>query len=112
MAAIGSYQQRTEMRKHRRQPLHYPAVILLGPDRPPIPCTLSDISNSGAKITLSDEQELPDRFILVLSRGGNTRRNCRVVWREDGRTGVEFFRGPLNGKEPKARSTRSKPSAA
>jgi hypothetical protein len=86
------------MRKHRRQQLHYPAFIVPGPGRAPLKCMLSDVSKSGAKIALSDDQELPDEFILLLSTDGRTRRNCRVVWRDDGRTGVEFFRGRLGGE--------------
>jgi hypothetical protein len=95
MAITGAQRNSSEMRKHRRQPLHYPAWVVLGPDRAPLKCSLSDVSNSGAKIAISDDQELPEEFMLILSPGGGTRRNCRVVWREGGRLGVEFFHGKL-----------------
>ncbi|MGH6769058.1 MAG: PilZ domain-containing protein [Xanthobacteraceae bacterium] len=95
MASAGPNRNPADMRKHRRQPLHYPAWILLRPDHAPLQCMLSDVSNSGAKIAVSDDHELPEEFILILSPGGGTRRNCRVVWREGGRLGVEFFRGKL-----------------
>jgi PilZ domain len=98
MVNTGANRQKAEMRRHRRQTLSYPAWIILGPDTKPIKCLLSDISNSGAKLGISDDQELPDEFILLLSSQGRTRRKCRVIWRQAGRMGVEFFRGPIAEK--------------
>ncbi len=92
MVVAGSFRQQAELRKHRRQPLHYPAVIYLGRGEPPRKCMLSDVSNGGARITLGAPSELPDEFVLVLSGRGHTRRNCRVAWREGTILGVEFVR--------------------
>ena len=91
----GAYRQASELRKHRRQPLHYPAWIVLAPDQPPYKIMISDVSKAGAKLTIAGHLELPEEFILLLSTGGGTRRNCRVAWRDGTHMGVEFLRGPL-----------------
>jgi hypothetical protein len=39
---------------------------------------------------LDADNALPERFILLLSRNGPTRRRCRVVWRNGVNLGVEF----------------------
>jgi hypothetical protein len=79
-----------ELRKHRRQPLHYPAWIVLAPDQPPSKCMLSDVSKAGAKISLAGDLEAPEHFMLLLSADGRTRRMCRVAWRDGALMGVEF----------------------
>jgi hypothetical protein len=91
----GSVRQKSELRKHRRQPLHYPALILLGRDQQPCMCMLSDVSDGGAKITIAAERDLPDEFVLRLSGRGGTRRHCNVVWRDGMSMGVEFSNRPL-----------------
>jgi len=88
-----AFRQVAELRKHRRQPLHYPAWLVLTADQPPYKVMLSDISKAGAKIAIAGHLEIPDEFLLLLSDKGGTRRRCRVVWREGTRIGVEFLRG-------------------
>jgi PilZ domain-containing protein len=51
---------------------------------PPIACSISDISESGARLAL------PETFMLLLTANGGARRHCRVVWREGLMIGVEF----------------------
>jgi hypothetical protein len=94
MDAAESFRQKSEHRKHRRQALHYPALILLR-DQQPCMCMLSDVSDGGAKITITTDRDLPDEFVLMLSGRGGTRRHCRVVWRGDTSIGVEFQRRPM-----------------
>lgn len=53
-------------------------------------CVLSDISDTGARIDVDTADELPDRFMLVLSGNGSPRRICRVVWRQPTQVGVNF----------------------
>ena len=91
MSMAGPDRQTAEHRKHRRQPLHYPAWIELAADQPPYKCMLSDVSKAGAKISIAGHLEIPDEFILLLAEDGSTRRNCRVVWREGTHMGVEFL---------------------
>ena len=54
------------------------------------PCMVEDISSSGAKITIQDNNTLPAKLRLAFSRDTRSGRACEVVWR-DGRTfGVKF----------------------
>jgi hypothetical protein len=92
MVETGPSRQGAELRRHRRQPLHYPAWIVLAADQPPYKCMLSDVSKAGAKISIAGHLEVPDEFSLLLSEDGSTRRSCRVVWRESTHMGVEFTR--------------------
>lgn len=98
-----THRSAVELRKHRRQPLHYPAWIVLAPDQPPYKVMLSDVSRSGAKMSIAGHLEIPSRFVLLLSDKGQTRRTCRVVWRDGTLMGVEFQRrapdsGPDNNE--------------
>jgi hypothetical protein len=90
MVMTGNYRNRAELRKKPRRPFHYSAKILVDGATPPQKCTIADVSQIGARILLGADNELPDSFILVLSRNGPTRRRCRVVWREGTTLGVEF----------------------
>ena len=72
-----------ELRKSPRFEIHSLAQIEIA-KAAPISCIISDISASGAKLTIAGEQELPEQFTLLL------RRRCRVVRRFDGQLGVEF----------------------
>jgi hypothetical protein len=92
MVIIGNYRAGRELRKKRRQPFHYRASIFLENDPVPRPCSIADISESGAKVTFEGADELPERFILLLTRSGSTRRLCRMVWRDGSTVGVEFVR--------------------
>lgn len=69
--------------------LHYRAQILLSKKGQPRPCSIKDISESGARIVLQRDEELPRRFLLVLTSRG-VARVCREVWRDDLTVGVEF----------------------
>jgi PilZ domain len=80
---------RSELRKKPRRQFHYHARILIQGDKP-FACAISDISETGARIQLEDERELPDRFILLLTPNGDARRHCRMVWRHGLFVGVEF----------------------
>jgi hypothetical protein len=90
MVMTGNYRNRAELRKKPRQPFHYAAKILIDGTTPPQNCTISDVSDTGARIVLDVNNELPDRFMLLLSHNGSPRRRCRVVWRNGASLGVEF----------------------
>jgi hypothetical protein len=80
-----------ERRKHRRFSLSRVARIQSesGATAVSRECTISDISDRGARLFVNDE-ETPERFFLHI--GGETpmRQECRVVWRLGGEVGVEF----------------------
>ena len=63
-------------------------------------CTLSDISDTGARIDVETAEDLPDQFMLLLSGNGSPRRKCRVIWRQPTQIGVNF-----DGRLPAAERT-------
>jgi PilZ domain len=90
MVVVGNFRNRAEFRKKPRRQFHYNASILTDGNKSPSPCAISDISESGARLQLESEFELPERFILLLTKSGEARRHCRVVWRNGLFVGVEF----------------------
>ena len=75
-----------ELRDSRRHGIHYLAQIDRDGASSPLSCIIWDISDSGARLTVADDQQVPDEFTLLL------RRRCRVVRRYDGQVGVQFMR--------------------
>ncbi len=53
-------------------------------------CTLSDVSDRGARINIPDSNAIPETFLLLLASTGTARRRCRVIWRTTGQVGVKF----------------------
>jgi hypothetical protein len=90
MVAVGSFRKHAELRKQPRRQFHYNARIVTDGKTPPIACSIADISQTGARLALQHDEELPDTFILLLTANGGARRACRVVWREGQTVGVEF----------------------
>ena len=87
---MGLFQPRDpfrELRNSQRHEIHYLAQIDCDGGSSPISCIIWDISASGAKLTVADDQNVPDQFTLLL------RRRCRVVRRYDGQVGVHFVHG-------------------
>jgi PilZ domain len=89
MAATGKSRAHTELRKKPRRAFHYSACIVTT-DKKPHLCSIADISETGARIVLAQDCELTDHFVLLLSRGGQARRHCRLVWRDGLALGVAF----------------------
>ena len=90
MTSIG-HRPRHELRKHRRQPMHRVGWIYLGRDVLPNPCSISDISDTGVRLKLPNDFNIPTEFTLLLTLDGRTRRRCKVVWRDQGVIGAEFI---------------------
>jgi hypothetical protein len=61
-----------------------------------IPCTIIDVSQTGAKLHLdgpADGIDLTEKnFILKLSQFGTALRNCELVWHRGEFIGVRFLR--------------------
>lgn len=95
MAALDHYRTRPELRGKPRRQFRYTAQILIDGKSAPRPCKLVDVSETGARIILKQDESLPDRFLLLLSEDGGARRKCRVVWRDARVIGVAFTDGPL-----------------
>jgi hypothetical protein len=49
-----------------------------------------DVSATGAKLFSKVPSEVPQEFHLILSRDGQLRRQCQVVWRSAAAIGVRF----------------------
>jgi len=58
------------------------------------PCTVEDVSNTGAKLTVAGSIEgLPlKEFFLVLSTVGKAYRRCQLAWVNGDQVGVNFIR--------------------
>ena len=78
-------------RRGRRSKHEGSGKVLLGIFRS-IPCTVSDISNSGARLWIDDSRDVPDSFWLKVS-GYNRKMKAETRWREGNEIGVEFTPG-------------------
>ena len=90
MIAMGSARGGKELRRKPRRQFHYQARILTAAKGPALPCSIADISQSGARLILQSEHVMPRRFLLLLNRQGDAKRICRLVWRDGLTLGVEF----------------------
>jgi hypothetical protein len=84
-----------EKRKSPRRPLEQGVAILRQDGTLVCECTLSDISNEGARLKLSRDPEaakleIAPHFILSLSKRGNLFRNCELIWHENNEVGLRF----------------------
>jgi hypothetical protein len=55
-----------------------------------IPCTVRDISATGARLRVEGSVTAPDTFELLIQLDG-LEANCQVVWRRDCDVGVKFL---------------------
>jgi hypothetical protein len=81
---------RSEQRKKTRKAMRHNVWLHVAKDRPPVSTTMSDISETGARLDVGESADLPERFLLLLSKNGQPRRLCRVVWRSGKQVGVQF----------------------
>lgn len=79
-----------EKRRALRRSLEYPAGIAAGDGSPVQSCFLSDVSETGARVRVTDPAQFPATVMLILSRNGVFRR-CRVAWRNESSLGLEFL---------------------
>jgi hypothetical protein len=80
-----------DRRSGRRQDLRYAARIESLVDGAEFPCTLIDISQTGARLAMRDPAAAPDEFLLRLALGRQALRHCAVVWRDGSSLGVRFI---------------------
>jgi len=78
-------------RKARRS-LNQPGWITLEGGFAARPCVVENLSDSGAKVTVEDNNTLPAKLRLAFSRDARGGRPCEVVWREGRTVGVKFVR--------------------
>ncbi len=51
-------------------------------------------------LILPQPAELPEAFLLVLSRNGDVRRQCELSWIQEKRVGIRFLRPQAAEDEP------------
>lgn len=54
------------------------------------PCTVVDMSDDGARLTVETAERLPRTFGLTFSRGARSGRTCEMRWRRGNAIGVKF----------------------
>lgn len=90
-------------RKSLRRHFGYPGRIHFEDGVPPRPCTIVDMSETGAQLDVPGDGEVPGEFSLLIGGNSHVRRHCRVVWRSGNRVGVQFRAGIKNGSTRAAR---------
>ena len=68
-------------------------------------CRVSDVSNSGANLTIHGPVSGIDinEFFLVLSATGKAHRRCERVWLNGDEIGVRFLRDPPTSRRARSR---------
>ena len=69
------------------------AVAASNERRLTLPCTLRDISDTGARLKVSASVTLPDTFELIVEIDG-LEADCEVIWRSASEVGVRFVGAP------------------
>lgn len=77
-----------EQRKSARRKIGCRALMAVNERAPRLDCIIVDISETGARLVVDPAIDLPDDFLLMLSR--NVSRRCKLIWREDRKVGVRF----------------------
>lgn len=92
-----------EKRRSLRRPLSHIAHIATGLGQP-LQCSMSDVSEAGARIALPYPKSAPQEFLFLLKP--DLPRWCRVVWRSEHEIGVAFIDPPrsLTKAEPEVSS--------
>jgi hypothetical protein len=81
-----------EKKRAVRKSLRQPGWITLDGGFAKRACVVENLSSSGAKITVEDDNTLPAKLRLAFSRDARSGRPCEVVWRRGRVAGVKFVR--------------------
>ncbi|MBR1363923.1 helix-turn-helix domain-containing protein [Bradyrhizobium ottawaense] len=68
-----------------------------------VPCTIRDVSGTGARVALNSSAWVPEQFSLVFSSG--LRKGCRLAWRKERLIGGAFADGYASADEQAAMMT-------
>ena len=74
-----------------RRAINGPAWIERAPSNILERCILVNLCEIGARLTISDVYDLPEKFALHLTRGSEPGRQCRMIWQRGHEVGVEFL---------------------
>ena len=75
-------------RRSERHECRRAAKIQFGTGSLPRDCTITDVSNGGAKV-IAEYLDIPAEFTLIFSTGRP--RQCRLAWRIGCELGAEFI---------------------
>ena len=79
-------------KREARKSLRQPGWITLEGGFAARVCVVEDISASGAKVSVEDDNTLPAKLRLAFTRDTRNGRPCEVVWRRGKSFGVKFVR--------------------
>lgn len=84
-----------ERRRTFRKPLSLPGGLFHPDGKPICECVMRDISDRGARLKIGASSagaldQIPEEFILTISKSGNVFRRCKLVWRRNNEVGVHF----------------------
>jgi hypothetical protein len=79
-------------KREARRSLRQPGWITLEGGFAARPCLVEDLSESGARVTVEDNNTLPAKLRLAFTRDARNGRPCEVVWRRGRTVGVKFVR--------------------
>ena len=82
---------REQRRQNARHGIISTAWIRIADDPVPHVCVLWDISEGGARLSVTDMARVPNEFLLVLERDALGGTSCRVAWRWQDQIGLEFI---------------------
>ncbi len=69
------------------------AIIAYNDRRSTIPCTVRDLSDTGARLRADGSINAPDTFLLIIELDG-IEADCKVVWRKSPDLAVTFVSPP------------------
>jgi PilZ domain-containing protein len=78
----------TNKRKERRRARHHEAWVFTSAGSRH--CTVVNISENGATLSVQDEMPLPREFELAFSLNRIKAKNCKLVWSRGATAGVKF----------------------
>jgi hypothetical protein len=81
---------RIERRRHTREVIggDYVLRVDTGEGHGPLKCFIWDISEGGARLTLTEKVRMPDKMAALI---GNVTRPIRLVWHNGDQIGIEFL---------------------
>ena len=88
----------TERRKHIRHRTLKAGLIAFN-RAGTIECRVRNISEIGACLEVAGPAGIPDEFLLLVEHD-QLKKNCRVIWRQPTRLGVEFVSARITDDAP------------
>jgi len=79
----------SERRHDARERTFLQARLIFGHGALSTPCTVTQLSATGARLTLPEGVTLPDHFELAIPQRG-IHCQARIIWRRDAQAGVAF----------------------